>query len=144
MPLTEDILINTSDEDDVELLIDPEEDMPNEEIEIEMEEVIVDISSSDTINLAESLEQKSQSGEGSLRLDRRIKRKEEREQKEKFDSFVASMPPPPLPGQITHASDDTQQETPLFPICLYHCLLYHPQKEILFVRNALHPLNSRT
>ena len=65
LPLTEDILINTSDEDDIELLIDPEEDIPNEEIEIEMEEVTVDISSSDTINLAESLEQKSQSGEGS-------------------------------------------------------------------------------
>ena len=75
MPLTEDIIINTSDEDDIELLIDPEEDISDEEIEIEMEEVTVDMSSSDTINLAESLEQKSQSGEGSLRLDRRIKRK---------------------------------------------------------------------
>ena len=65
MPLTEDIIINTSDEDDIELLIDPEEDISDEEIEIEMEEVTIDMSSSDTINLAESLEQKSQS-EGSL------------------------------------------------------------------------------
>ena len=115
LALTEDISINTSDEDDIELLIDPEADIPYEEIEIEMEEVTVDIPSSDTINLAESLEQKSQSGEGSLRLDRRLKRKEEREQKEMFDSFVASMPPPPLPGQITHASDETQQEAPSLP-----------------------------
>jgi len=61
------------------------------------------------------LEQKSQSGEGSLRLDRRLKRKEEREQKEMFESFVASMPPPPLPGQIIPTSIETEQDAPPLP-----------------------------
>ena len=32
-----------------------------------------------------------------------------------FDSFVASIPPPPLPGQISHACDETQEEAPSLP-----------------------------
>ena len=54
------------------------------------------------------------------------------------------MPPPPLPGQITHASDDTQQETPSLPDMPLPLPPLPSLERNIVCQECLHPLNSRT
>jgi hypothetical protein len=56
-------------------------------------------------SLAETLTEKSESGEGNARLERRIQRKEKREQQEMFDEISKNLPP--LESIIVE-SDDTK------------------------------------
>jgi serine protease AprX len=95
------------DEEDseIEILIQPEADdkvliaidddgMDDLEVNLDKSEAVLD---SDTRDLSQELEAKIEAGEASPRLERRMKRKEEREVKEKFDELISQLPPP---GQL--------------------------------------------
>lgn len=54
----------------------------------------------ETPDLSSELEAKVEAGIASKRLERRMKRKGDREAKEKFDEITKNLPPIPLPGTI--------------------------------------------
>ena len=93
------------DQDNIELMIQPEEDIgPLLAIDAEEEDLVVSTSVSlvqedeEKHSLSEELEHKIEQGEGSARMERRMKRMKERELAEMF----ANMPTPklPLPGDV--------------------------------------------
>ena len=64
---------------------------------------VVELEESDEIEeqtLAEELEAKVEAGNASKRLERRMKRKSDREAKEIFDNLSKNLPPIPLPGEL--------------------------------------------
>lgn len=96
---------------DIELLVEPEEDAPlvaidadgNDELVISTgTKVLVEITEEEVTerDLVTELEAKVESGTASKRLERRMKRKEERETKEAFDKMISELPPIPLPGEL--------------------------------------------
>ena len=86
--------------DSLELLIAPLDDEgPLMAIDTEAEDLVVEFPSTPTetveseLSLSESLEAKSESGEGNSRLDRRMKRKQQREVNEMVQAMNKSLPP---------------------------------------------------
>ena len=106
--LTDDVV--STDEDEVAILVQVQDDEPEEElvasvpisgpVEIETEEA----------TLADELEAKSNAGEGNARLNRRMKRKQDREIAEVVSK---GMPPLPLPTELPPLP---QVELPSLPI----------------------------
>ena len=92
------------DGDGVELMIQPEVDQgPLLTVEDEGEEALVihatvDEESDEEISLAETLEQKVEEGEGNARLERRMRRKQQREMKEHLDAAMGHLPVPTGPA----------------------------------------------
>lgn len=94
-----------SEEDEVSILVEVQEDEPEEElvasvpvsgpVQVETEEP----------TLAEELEAKSNAGEGNARLNRRMKRKQDREIAEILSS---DLPPIPAPGMLPPFSDNNE------------------------------------
>jgi len=89
------------DQDNVELMIQPEDDVgpllaidAEEEIVVSAPIVVEEQTEEEDRTLTEELEQKIEQGEGSARLERRMKRKKDREHAEMF----ANLPPPMLPS----------------------------------------------
>ena len=89
-----------TDSESLELLIAPVEDEgPLLAIDTEAEDLIVELEApeaiveSDEISLSESLEAKNEAGEGNSRLDRRMKRKQQREHSEMLESLTKNLPP---------------------------------------------------
>jgi subtilisin family serine protease len=86
-------------DDSIEIMINPEkDDGPLLAIDREAEDLVVSdanvvMEEEEKQTLAESLTEKSESGEGNPRLDRRIHRKEKREQQEMFDEISKNLPP---------------------------------------------------
>ena len=90
------------EQDTVELMITPEEDQgPLLSIEEEDEEVMT-VSETGLVvvedaSLATELEKKLEEGDGNARLERRMKRKQQREMQEMAASLQQGLPPIPLP-----------------------------------------------
>ena len=89
-----------TDSESLELLITPVEDEgPLLAIDTEAEDLVVELEvpeaivESDEISLSESLEAKNEAGEGNSRLDRRMKRKQQREHSEMIESLNKNLPP---------------------------------------------------
>ena len=114
---------------DLELLVETEED-----IEIEAEELVVNVGASEEVEpieeeltLSEELEAKVEAGSASKRLERRIKRKEQRETREIFENITKNLPPlgslPPLgvevapegEAELVPASDELPMPPPPSP-----------------------------
>ena len=103
----EELVSNSSqkeDPDGLELLIVPVEDEgPLLAIDTETEDLIVEmeepaaILEDEELSLSDSLEAKNESGEGNARLNRRMKRKQQREITDMVESMTSSLPPLPLP-----------------------------------------------
>jgi hypothetical protein len=98
-------VIDSSDEviaDSLELMISPVGDQgPLLAIDTETEDLVVEmptpeVEAEDEISLSASLEAKSDAGEGNSRLERRMRRKQQREVSE----MVQKMPLPPLPNAL--------------------------------------------
>jgi hypothetical protein len=86
-------------DDSVEIMINPEQDdgpllaIDREEDDLIVADAIVVMEDEEDKSLADSLTEKSESGEGSARLERRIQRKEKREQQEMFAEISKNLPP---------------------------------------------------
>ena len=86
-------------DDSVEIMINPEEDdgpllaIDREEADLIVADAIVMMEDEEKQSLADSLTEKSESGEGNARLERRISRKEKREQQEMFAEISKNLPP---------------------------------------------------
>jgi len=86
-------------DDSVEIMINPEEDdgpllaIDREEDDLVVADAIVVMEDEEKQSLGDELTEKSESGEGSARLERRIHRKEKREQQEMFDEISKNLPP---------------------------------------------------
>ena len=86
-------------DDSIEMMINPEEDdgpllaIDREEDDLVVTDAIVMMEDEEEKSLGDSLTEKSESGEGSVRLERRIQRKEKREQQEMFDEISKNLPP---------------------------------------------------
>jgi len=93
-----------SDEDGVELMVQPEVDQgPLLTVEDESEPTLViratvDEEADEEVSLAEGLEQKVEDGEANARLERRMRRKQQREMKEHLESALGHAPAPTLPA----------------------------------------------
>ncbi|MFL2961481.1 MAG: CARDB domain-containing protein, partial [Candidatus Poseidoniaceae archaeon] len=97
---------------DLELLIEAEEDDigliaidadGSEELVVTLNQpkvVLDDEFESEAPDLSSELEAKVEAGTASKRLERRMKRKGDREAKERFDEITKNLPPIPLPGAI--------------------------------------------
>ena len=91
--------VDDKTDDSVEIMINPEEDdgpllaIDREEDELVVTDAIVVMEDEEKPSLGDSLTEKSESGEGSARLERRIHRKEKREQQEMFDEISKNLPP---------------------------------------------------
>ena len=102
----------SAEKGDLELLIETEEDDgPLVAIDTDSESELVVTSSKPVVELeesveieeqtlAEELEAKVEAGNASKRLERRMKRKSDREAKEIFDNLSKNLPPIPLPGEL--------------------------------------------
>ncbi len=91
------------DSDTLELLVKPiEDDGPLLAIDTETEDLVVEMETpvavldDEELSLSESLAVKSESGEGNARLDRRMKRKQQREISDMVQSMSDSLPPLPV------------------------------------------------
>ena len=90
-------------------------------IDTEAEDLVVELPSTPTatveseLSLSESLEAKSESGEGNSRLDRRMKRKQQREVNEMVQSMNKALPP--LATVIDPPTESTSlPSTPVLPL----------------------------
>ena len=102
----------SAEKGDLELLIETEEDDgplvaidtdSESELVVTSSKPVVELEESDEIEeqtLAEELEAKVEAGNASKRLERRMKRKSDREAKEIFDNLSKNLPPIPLPGEL--------------------------------------------
>ena len=91
------------DSDTLELLVKPiEDDGPLLAIDTETEDLVVEMETpvavldDEELSLSESLAVKSESGEGNARLDRRMKRKQQREISDMVQSMSDALPPLPV------------------------------------------------
>lgn len=91
------------DQDALELLINPiQDDGPLLAIDTETEDLVVEMETpvavldDEELSLSESLAVKSESGEGNARLDRRMKRKQQREISDMVQSMSDALPPLPV------------------------------------------------
>ena len=102
---TEDAIINAveeKDDDSVVIMVDVETDDAEMAINMDAEELVVqsavvvseEDSSMETETLSQSLEAKAESGEGNSRLERRMKRKKQRELVELTENMLANTPTP--------------------------------------------------
>ncbi len=94
---------NYVDSDALELLVNPIEDEgPLLAIDTESEDLVVEMETpvavldDEELSLSESLAVKSESGEGNARLDRRMKRKQQREISDMVQSMSDALPPLPV------------------------------------------------
>jgi hypothetical protein len=107
-------------DDSIEIMINPEEDDgPLLAIDREADDLVVldgnvVMEEEEKQSLAESLTEKSESGEGNSRLDRRIHRKEKREQQEMFDEISKNLPP--LESIINAPIDEILPDLPPLPL----------------------------
>ena len=99
-PLT--ATLKSEDSDGLELLVQPiEDDGPLLAIDTETEDLVVEMETpvavlvDEELSLSESLAAKSESGEGNARLDRRMKRKQQREISDMVQSMSDALPPLP-------------------------------------------------
>jgi len=108
------------DQDNVELMIQPQEDVgpllaidAEEELVVSAPTLFDQQDDEEEQTLTEELEEKIEQGEGSARLERRMKRKKDREHAEMF----ANLPPPMLP-QIADAPplDTAVVPSPAIPL----------------------------
>tara|TARA_B100000767_G_scaffold223110_1_gene211955 strand:+ start:92 stop:700 length:609 start_codon:yes stop_codon:yes gene_type:complete len=97
--------IETDNSDALELLINPiQDDGPLLAIDTETEDLVVEMETpvavldDEELSLSDSLAMKSESGEGNARLDRRMKRKQQREITDMVQSMSDALPPLPLPA----------------------------------------------
>ncbi len=97
------------DDDGIEIMVDIEDDDADLAINLDSEELVVQstvdvisgeelIVEENEISLAETLENKAESGQGNSRLERRMKRKQQREIAEITEKLIAN--PPPAPGAL--------------------------------------------
>ena len=91
------------DSDTLELLVKPiEDDGPLLAIDTETEDLVVEMETpvavldDEELSLSESLAVKSESGEGNARLNRRMKRKQQREISDMVQSMSDALPPLPV------------------------------------------------
>ena len=117
------LAVELIDEDsDLERLVIPEEDGPvgeeDEDIEISLNPFTVEVE--EERDLGQELEERAEAGAGSVRLQRRVKRKQEREAAKMATDFFANLPPPPLPGvvipSLANVSIDGAGELPPLPV----------------------------
>ena len=97
LELSQSEIVAESD-DSIEIMINPEmDDGPLMAIDREADDLVVStepaLELEEKQSLAETLTEKSESGEGNARLERRIQRKEKREQQEMFDEISKNLPP---------------------------------------------------
>lgn len=109
LELSQSEIVAESD-DSIEIMINPEmDDGPLMAIDREADDLVVStepaLELEEKQSLAETLTEKSESGEGNARLERRIQRKEKREQQEMFDEISKNLPPL---ESIFVESDDTK------------------------------------
>ena len=119
--------ILAEDDDSVEIMVDIEsDDEPSIAINLDSEELvvqslvatIVDEPVVEEDSLAQTLEIKAESGEGNSRLERRMKRKKQRDLVEMTENMMANLPPPPLPaldGQLPTPMPTTGDKLPPLP-----------------------------
>ena len=95
------------DSDTLELLVKPiEDDGPLLAIDTETEDLVVEMETpvavldDEELSLSESLAVKSESGEGNARLDRRMKRKQQREISDMVQSMSDALPPLPVQSPV--------------------------------------------
>ena len=93
------------DDDTVELMISPETDegpllAVEEEEELTVHEQPVAVMDDDEATLADALEKKLEGGEGNARLERRMKRKQQREMQEMASVIAQGLPPLPAPQTL--------------------------------------------
>ena len=107
------------EDDGIEIMVDIEEDEADLAINLDSEELVVqstvEVKSDEEltveeneVSLAEALENKAESGQGNSRLERRMKRKQQREIAEITEKLISNPPPmlppmqelPPLDGEI--------------------------------------------
>ena len=110
--------LDQGDGDGVELMIQPEADqgplltVMDEDEEALVIHATVDEEADEEISLAEALEQKVEEGEGNARLERRMRRKQQREMKEHLDAAMGNLPAPlpaagaPLPLPVLPSPGD--------------------------------------
>jgi hypothetical protein len=114
------------DEDSVEIMVDIEsDDEPSMAINLDSEELVVQSLVATIVDepieedsLSQTLEIKAESGEGNSRLERRMKRKKQRDLVEMTENMMANLPPPPLPaldGQLPTPLPATDAELPPLP-----------------------------
>ncbi|MEK9651212.1 MAG: hypothetical protein VW102_03345, partial [Poseidonia sp.] len=94
-----------NDDDTVELMISPETDEGPllavvEEEELTVHEQPVAVMDDDEATLADALEKKLEGGEGNARLERRMKRKQQREMQEMASVIAQGLPPLPAPQAL--------------------------------------------
>jgi hypothetical protein len=113
------------DDDSVEIMVDIEsDDEPSMAINLDSEELvvqslvatIVDEPVLEEDSLAQTLEIKAESGQGNSRLERRMKRKKQRDLVEMTENMMANLPPlPALDGQLPIAMPVTAALLPSLP-----------------------------
>ena len=114
---------------DLELLVETEEDDgplvaidTDDESELIVSSSTIGVELEDAVELeeqtlAEELEAKVEAGNASKRLERRMKRKNDREAKEIFENLSKNLPPLPLPGElplpeVTPSPEQTSEPAP--------------------------------
>ena len=117
--------ILAEDDDSVEIMVDIEsDDEPSIAINLDSEELvvqslvatIVDEPVVEEDSLAQTLEIKAESGEGNSRLERRMKRKKQRDLVEMTENMMANLPPlPALDGQLPIPVPATDAVLPPLP-----------------------------
>ena len=111
--------------DGIEIMVDIEEDDADLAINLDSEELVVQSSvetkseqeltvEENDISLAEALENKAESGQGNSRLQRRMKRKQQREIAEITEKLISN-PPPILPPMQELPPLDAEIELPPLP-----------------------------
>ena len=96
--------------DAIELMITPEQDegplltVVDEEEVLTVQESAVAVIEDDPETLAKELEKKLEEGEGNARLERRMKRKQQREMSEMAAALQSGLPPIPLPMPLPDAA----------------------------------------
>ena len=105
--------------DTVELMITPEQDegpllsvVDDEEV-LTVRESAVAVLEDEPETLANELEKKLEEGEGNARLERRMKRKQQREMSEMAAALQAGLPPIPLPMPLPDAAPAPLPSAPL-------------------------------
>jgi hypothetical protein len=115
------------DDDSVEIMVNIEsDDEPSMAINLDSEELVVQSLVATIVeepvleedSLAQTLELKAESGEGNSRLERRMKRKKQRDLVEMTENMMANLPPPPPPaldGQLPTPIPTIADELPPLP-----------------------------
>jgi len=91
---------------DLELLIETEEDFEeqSDDLVVTIGEAVLE-EEPEELTLSEELEAKVEAGSGSKRLERRMKRKEEREAKEIFENITKNLP---VPGALLPIDEEEE------------------------------------